>query len=84
MESGVSENAVSGHVQLVKPGETACFAVRIYNTSQHLYFQLVVQFPTNSHMALNSIILAALKCVDNVFDCQVSNLTPTTKNTSTT
>lgn len=26
MESGVSENAVSGHVQLVKPGETACFA----------------------------------------------------------
>ncbi|KAI0211946.1 Ubiquitin-like modifier-activating enzyme 5 [Lamellibrachia satsuma] len=25
-ESGVSENAVSGHVQLVKPGETACFA----------------------------------------------------------
>ena len=27
MESGVSENAVSGHIQLVKPGETACFAV---------------------------------------------------------
>ena len=26
-ESGVSENAVSGHIQLVKPGETACFAV---------------------------------------------------------
>lgn len=26
MESGVSENAVSGHIQLVKPGETACFA----------------------------------------------------------
>ena len=25
-ESGVSENAVSGHIQLVKPGETACFA----------------------------------------------------------
>lgn len=25
MESGVSENAVSGHIQLVKPGETACF-----------------------------------------------------------
>ena len=23
-----SENAVSGHIQLVKPGETACFAVR--------------------------------------------------------
>ena len=27
MESGVSENAVSGHIQLVKPGQTACFAV---------------------------------------------------------
>ncbi|KAG0433261.1 hypothetical protein HPB47_020112, partial [Ixodes persulcatus] len=26
MESGVSENAVSGHIQLVIPGETACFA----------------------------------------------------------
>lgn len=25
MESGVSENAVSGHIQLVKPGQTACF-----------------------------------------------------------
>lgn len=26
MESGVSENAVSGHVQVIIPGETACFA----------------------------------------------------------
>ncbi|XP_065834446.1 ubiquitin-like modifier-activating enzyme 5 [Oscarella lobularis] len=26
MESGVSENAVSGHIQLIKPGQTACFA----------------------------------------------------------
>jgi len=25
MESGVSENAVSGHIQFVKPGKTACF-----------------------------------------------------------
>lgn len=25
-ESGVSENAVSGHIQMLKPGETACFA----------------------------------------------------------
>lgn len=24
-ESGVSENAVSGHIQLIKPGESACF-----------------------------------------------------------
>jgi len=29
LESGVSENAVSGHIQLVKPGETACFAVSV-------------------------------------------------------
>ena len=27
MESGVSEDAVSGHVQMLKPGYTACFAV---------------------------------------------------------
>ena len=26
-ESGVSENAVSGHIQFIVPGETACFAV---------------------------------------------------------
>ena len=26
MESGVSENAVSGHIQFLKPGELACFA----------------------------------------------------------
>lgn len=26
MESGVSENAISGHIQVIKPGETACFA----------------------------------------------------------
>ncbi len=26
-ESGVSENAVSGHIQFINPGETACFAV---------------------------------------------------------
>lgn len=27
IESGVSENAVSGHIQFIVPGETACFAV---------------------------------------------------------
>jgi len=26
-ESGVSEDAVSGHIQFIVPGETACFAV---------------------------------------------------------
>ena len=25
-ESGVSENAMSGHIQLIYPGESACFA----------------------------------------------------------
>ena len=29
IESGVSENAVSGHIQFVVPGKTACFAVRV-------------------------------------------------------
>lgn len=29
-ESGVSENAVSGHIQFIVPGETACFAVSSY------------------------------------------------------
>lgn len=28
-ESGVSENAVSGHIQFIIPGETACFAVSL-------------------------------------------------------
>lgn len=30
-ESGVSENAVSGHIQFIVPGETACFAVSFIN-----------------------------------------------------
>lgn len=45
MESGVSENAVSGHVQLVKPGETACFAVRKSSTSStHVFLRFHDQF----------------------------------------
>src|SRR4051812_2237649 len=27
MESGVAENAVSGHIQYIEPGRTACFQV---------------------------------------------------------
>lgn len=38
MESGVSENAVSGHIQLIIPGETACFAVRRQGQEQKLLF----------------------------------------------
>lgn len=30
-ESGVSENAVSGHIQFIKPGETSCFEVCLSN-----------------------------------------------------
>lgn len=29
-ESGVAENAVSGHIQFIIPGKTACFAVSIF------------------------------------------------------
>ena len=49
MESGVSENAVSGHIQFVRPGETACFAVRdgvcsfmIWSHSNILFHAFVV------------------------------------------
>ena len=40
MESGVSENAVSGHIQLVKPGETACFAVRKHTLLGLVHFHV--------------------------------------------
>ena len=33
MESGVSENAVSGHIQLIVPGRSACFSVFILHNS---------------------------------------------------
>lgn len=36
MESGVSENAVSGHIQLIVPGRSACFAVRIQHKSRQI------------------------------------------------
>lgn len=32
-ESGVSENAVCGHIQYIVPGESACFAVTHSNKS---------------------------------------------------
>jgi len=38
MESGVSENAVSGHIQLIKPGESACFAVSVSSDSNYVPF----------------------------------------------
>lgn len=39
MESGVSENAVSGHIQLIIPGESACFAVGLIHFG--LFFSLL-------------------------------------------
>ena len=41
-ESGVSENAVSGHIQYIVPGETACFAVSIIRCL-HIYL-LISEF----------------------------------------
>ncbi|CDW54499.1 ubiquitin modifier activating enzyme 5 [Trichuris trichiura] len=32
-ESGVSENAVSGHIQFIVPGETACFALALWSVT---------------------------------------------------
>lgn len=31
IESGVSENAISGHIQYIIPGRTACFQVFFFN-----------------------------------------------------
>lgn len=39
MESGVSENAVSGHIQLIIPGETACFAVCSHLNNNNIALQ---------------------------------------------
>lgn len=41
IESGVSENAVSGHVQMIRPGETACFAVNINNKTSYSVLKLM-------------------------------------------
>jgi hypothetical protein len=38
MESGVSEDAVSGHIQFIVPGETACFEVNTNNRTLLLPF----------------------------------------------
>ena len=43
IESGVSENAVSGHIQVIKPGETACFAVSLAAVSHGRLVLLALQ-----------------------------------------
>lgn len=42
-ESGVSENAVSGHIQLLKPGELACFAVSVFILAMYLMQQCIAK-----------------------------------------
>lgn len=42
-ESGVSENAVCGHIQYIVPGESACFAV-IYAFNLYLNVYLLFYF----------------------------------------
>lgn len=37
MESGVSENAVSGHIQCMRPGHSACFAVIIFALLEKIF-----------------------------------------------
>ena len=37
IESGVSENAVSGHIQFIVPGKTACFAVSLITLYTRMY-----------------------------------------------
>lgn len=38
-ESGVSENAVCGHIQYIVPGESACFAVIAHSFSHKFIFK---------------------------------------------
>ena len=40
IESGVSENAVSGHIQFISPGCTACFEVSLQSDSPVLVSSL--------------------------------------------
>lgn len=50
-ESGVSENAVSGHIQLIVPGKSACFAVSsraCFNNAQWLSLMLIFSYSTYS------------------------------------
>ena len=47
MESGVSEDAVSGHIQLLVPGENACFQVRL----KACMIECMVWTSTGPHLA---------------------------------
>lgn len=42
MESGVSEDAVSGHIQFIIPGQTACFEVMTCSLSSYISLEDVL------------------------------------------
>lgn len=43
LESGVSEDAVSGHIQFLRPGHTACFAVKAIRLTSCNYYSVCMQ-----------------------------------------
>lgn len=60
MESGVSENAVSGHIQLIVPGKTACFAVMIVTHSLFKESNQTNHFSVLHHWSWRVISMKAL------------------------
>ena len=48
IESGVSENAVSGHIQFIIPGKTACFAVGLWSLWSTSIYTLYAKLMANS------------------------------------
>lgn len=61
----MSENAVSGHIQLVKPGQTACFAVCMLCLFMYLCLLICL-------FCLLSVYLYLSVCLFNSFLCYLS------------
>ena len=57
MESGVSENAVSGHIQVIIPGETACFGVSTRASHCSSGGQALYTFITSLHFDHDSSMI---------------------------
>ena len=57
MESGVSENAVSGHIQVIIPGETACFGVSTRASHCSSGGQALYAFITSLHFDHDSSMI---------------------------
>ncbi|XP_031564378.1 ubiquitin-like modifier-activating enzyme 5 [Actinia tenebrosa] len=70
-ESGVSENAVSGHVQFIKPGELACFAcapplVVASNIDEKTLKRegvCAASLPTTMSIVAGFLVQSSLKCL---------------------